>query len=111
MYNLMRKINKVDVINFFEKQILKITLDNNPYANNMLAKIERENEAVKCKCACHKNVLKKPYGHDTKCCKSMNGFIREPDFLCYWDFCTTCINYRKKHKLPMDKLKPYPHKR
>lgn len=33
---------------------------------------------------------------------------KEPDFLCKWDFCTTCVAYRKKHKLPMDNLKKHP---
>lgn len=31
----------------------------------------------KCPCACHLNVLNKPYEHDTKCCDDMNGFIPE----------------------------------
>ena len=29
----------------------------------------------KCKCACHDNVLTKPYDHDTQCCDDMNGFL------------------------------------
>ncbi len=29
----------------------------------------------KCVCACHDNVLKKPYAHDAKCCDKMNGFV------------------------------------
>lgn len=36
----------------------------------------------KCPCACHDNILKKPYGHDTKCCDEMNGYIEsEEDIL------------------------------
>src|SRR3990167_8386165 len=32
-----------------------------------------------CSCVCHRNLLKKPYTHDTECCKNMNGFIyQEP---------------------------------
>lgn len=30
-----------------------------------------------CLCACHDNVLKKPYGHDRKCCDAMNGNIEK----------------------------------
>ena len=52
---------------------------------------------------------------------AINGFIdelnnepkqpyQEPDFLCTWDFCTTCIKYRKDHNLPMPELKPHPSK-
>lgn len=29
----------------------------------------------KCICACHTNTLKRPYAHDIKCCKAMNGYI------------------------------------
>lgn len=32
------------------------------------------NPEEKCLCACHQNVLKKPYEHDTKCCENMNGY-------------------------------------
>jgi hypothetical protein len=35
---------------------------------------------------------------------------REPDFLCTWDFCTTCIKYRKDNNIPMPKLNPHPNK-
>lgn len=28
-----------------------------------------------CRCACHENLLKKPYQHDSKCCKEMNGTV------------------------------------
>lgn len=36
----------------------------------------------KCLCACHDNILKKPYGHDTKCCDWMNGYVEsEEDIL------------------------------
>lgn len=33
---------------------------------------------------------------------------KEPDFLCHWDFCDTCINYRREHNLPMPVLYPHP---
>lgn len=35
---------------------------------------------------------------------------KEPDFLCSWDFCTSCIGYRKKNNLPMPKLRAHPSK-
>lgn len=28
-----------------------------------------------CRCVCHANTLKKPYAHDTECCKEMNGYV------------------------------------
>ena len=28
-----------------------------------------------CKCACHNNVLHKPYEHDTRCCEQINGMV------------------------------------
>lgn len=32
----------------------------------------------------------------------------EPDFLCTWSECTSCVGYRKRNKLPMPKLRPFP---
>lgn len=29
----------------------------------------------RCGCACHINLLKKPYEHDSKCCGKMNGYV------------------------------------
>jgi hypothetical protein len=29
----------------------------------------------KCICACHDNLLNKPYEHDRKCCEEMNGEV------------------------------------
>jgi hypothetical protein len=41
-----------------------------------------ERKGKKCICACHDNVLKREYAHDSKCCKEMNGYIvDEPDFI------------------------------
>lgn len=28
-----------------------------------------------CKCACHQNILNKPYEHDSPCCSDMNGGV------------------------------------
>lgn len=43
----------------------------------MMNKINNMEPEKKCHCACHLNVLNKPYEHDTKCCDDMNGFIPE----------------------------------
>jgi len=32
---------------------------------------------------------------------------KEPDFLCSWDFCSSCINYRIRMHLPLTDLKSY----
>jgi len=32
---------------------------------------------------------------------------KEPDFLCTWDFCKSCIDYRIKNKLKMPKLRKH----
>lgn len=32
---------------------------------------------------------------------------KKEDGLCTWDFCTSCINYRIKNKLPIPKLKSH----
>jgi hypothetical protein len=41
--------------------------------------------------------------------KKIPKLKKEPDFLCNWDFCSSCIAYRKLHKIKPPKLKPHPH--
>lgn len=32
-------------------------------------------QTATCPCACHDNVLKRPYEHDTECCEKINGSV------------------------------------
>ena len=35
----------------------------------------------------------------------INKDMKEPDFLCSWDFCDSCINYRIRHHIKLDNLR------
>src|SRR3990167_1399328 len=45
------------------------------YSNHIPSNCPKCHPKSECQCACHANKLNKPYEHESRCCKEMNGFI------------------------------------
>ena len=52
------------------------TNPNHPVGASCSSHVDSENI---CKCACHENKLEKPYGHNTRCCENINGYLESEE--------------------------------